>query len=149
MKLNRTIKKCDEIWSKIVGKLQRPKEGRCIKKDGPFMVDEPKSLFHTYRTELLAQHQGYRDQYAAVERELRYIQIRRSIVRSEQELIEEIEPLGWYEEGREIDEIWSSQPKEFRNQPSFYDDGFGHIIRVEADDLETIVCNTSAVVVIE
>ena len=61
MKLNRTIKKYDEIWSKIVGKLQRPKEGRCIKKDGPFMVNEPKSLLYTYRTELRVQHQGNRD----------------------------------------------------------------------------------------
>ena len=53
MKLNRTIKKCDEIQSKIVGKLQQPKEGRCIKKDGLFIVDKLKSLFYTYCTELL------------------------------------------------------------------------------------------------
>ena len=96
------------------------------------MVDEPKSFFYTYYTELLAQRQGYRDQYATVVRELRYVQIKRPIVRFEQELMEEIEPLGWHEEGGEIDEIWSSQPKEFRSRPSFYDDGFGHIIRVEA-----------------
>ena len=56
MKLNCTVKKCDDIWSKIAGKLQRPKEGRCIKKDGPFLVDEPKSLLRTYRTGFLAQH---------------------------------------------------------------------------------------------
>ena len=108
MKLNRTIKRCDDIWSKIAGKLQRPKEGRCIKKDGPFMVDKPKSLLRTHRTDFLAQHQEDQDQYAAVVRELRHIQIKRSIVRSEQELIEEIEPLAWHEEGGEIDKIWSS-----------------------------------------
>ena len=113
------------------------------------MVDEPKSLLYTYRTELLLQHQGNRDQYAAVVQELRHVQIKRSIVRSEQELMGEIEPLSWHEEGGEIDDNWSSQPKQFRSRPSFYDDGFGHIIRVEADDSETIICDTTAVVVIE
>ena len=53
MKLNYTIKKYDEISSKIVSKLQQPKEGRYIKKDGLFIVNEPKSLLYTYRTELL------------------------------------------------------------------------------------------------
>ena len=36
--------------------------------------------------------------------------------------MEEIEPLAWHEEGREIDEIWSSQPTQFRSRTSFYDD---------------------------
>jgi hypothetical protein len=54
IKLNRTIKNNEAIWSKIVGKLQRPKEGRKIKTDGPFAVEEPKSLLRTHCTDLLA-----------------------------------------------------------------------------------------------
>ena len=54
MKLNHMIKKYNDIWSKITGKLQQPKEDCYIKKDGPFMVDEPKSLLCTYCTDFLA-----------------------------------------------------------------------------------------------
>ena len=54
MKLNRTVKNYDTLWSKIVRKLQRPKEGRKIKTDGLFAIKEPKSLLSTHRTMLLA-----------------------------------------------------------------------------------------------
>ena len=50
---------------------------------------------------------------------------------------------------KRCDDIWSSQPIQFHSRPSFYDDGFGHMIRVEADDSETIICDTSAIVVVK
>jgi hypothetical protein len=50
MKLNRTIKQKDFFWSKIVGTLQRDKEGRKFKTEGPFAIDEPTSLLRNHRT---------------------------------------------------------------------------------------------------
>jgi hypothetical protein len=82
-------------------------------------------------------------------RGLRHVQIQRSNLRAEQVLIGEKEPLDWHDQGGEIDELWSSQPSQYRCQPSFYDDGFGNTIRVEEDGLETIVGDTIAVVVVE
>ena len=73
--------------------------------DSPFSIDEPKSLFNTHRIQLLDENQRYRDQYTIVIIVLRYVQITRNKAREEQVLIGEREPLSWYKNSEEIDEL--------------------------------------------
>jgi hypothetical protein len=63
--------------------------------------------------------------------------------------MEENEPLGWHKEGTIIDESWSLQPSQYYCQRSFYDDGFGNIIRINGDGSETIIGDTITVVVVD
>ena len=64
-------------------------------------------------------------------------------------MIEEKEPLDWYDKSDKIDELWFSRPSQHYCQPSFYDDVFGNTIRVYGDGSETIIGDTITVVVIE
>jgi hypothetical protein len=61
MKLNRTIKQKDLLWSKIVDTLRQDKEGRKFKTEGPFAIDEPISLLCNHRTKWRVELQQYRD----------------------------------------------------------------------------------------
>jgi hypothetical protein len=49
MKLNRTIKQKDLLWSKIIGILRQDKKGRKFKTKGLFTIDKPTFLFRNYR----------------------------------------------------------------------------------------------------
>ena len=86
MRLNRTVKQKDLLWSKIVGTLRRDKEGRRFKTEGPFKIDEPTSLLYNYRTKWLLELQQYRDQYTLVIATLHRIQTLRLIRPADQVL---------------------------------------------------------------
>jgi hypothetical protein len=149
MKLNRTIKQKDLLWSKIVGTLRRDKEGQKFKTEGPFAIDKPTSLLRNHRTKWRVKLQQYRDQYASVITVLCRIQHLCSIKCADQVLAGEKEPLEWHTLFFEIDEVWSSQPTNYQYFPLFYTNENDYTVRIEEDGSETVFYNTISVVVVE
>ena len=149
MKLNRTIKQKDLLWSKIVGTLRRDKEGRKFKTERPFAIDKPTSLLRNHRTKWRVKLQQYRDKYALVITVLRHVQHLLSIRRADQVLTGEKEPLEWHTLSFEIDESWSSQPTNYRYFPLFYTDENGYTVKIEEDGSETVFYDTISVMVVK